>query len=117
MSHLHETLQLEPDNLELLIFTASVQAANENQHIRDGLEARVLAEKAGNLTGGHQPSALDTLAMACAESGQFDQAMQIRQQAVKLIMATGQKDDLAPMQQRLQLYESHQPWRESFNNN
>ena len=52
--------------------------------------------------------------MACAEVGNFDQAQQLQQQAVSLIEAAGQKEDAAAMQQRLELYKSHQPWRESF---
>ena len=55
------------------------------------------------------------LAMACAETGQFDEAVQIQQHAVKLIEANGPKEDIAAMQNRLELYQKHQPWRESFN--
>jgi cytochrome c-type biogenesis protein CcmH/NrfG len=94
-----------------------VLAADENPRVRDGAEARVLADKAVKLTSGQQPAALDALAMACAETGQFDEAVQIQQQAVKLMEATGPKDDVAVMQQRLQLYQTHQPWRESFKKN
>jgi hypothetical protein len=55
--------------------------------------------------------------MACAETGRFDEAVQIQQQAVKLMAATGSKADVAVMQKRLQLYQQHQPWRESFKKN
>jgi uncharacterized protein YcsI (UPF0317 family) len=58
--------------------------------------------------------ALDTLAMAYAETGRFGEAVQTEQQAVNLAGAAGQKDDAAAMQQRLELYQKHQPWRESF---
>jgi Flp pilus assembly protein TadD len=113
LPHLHKALQLAPNNLELLIFTICVRAANENPQIRDGKEALMLATKTVKLTGG-QPGALDALAMACAETGQFDQAVQIQQLAVKLIAVTGTKDDVALLQRRLQSYQAHQPWRESF---
>jgi hypothetical protein len=38
----------------------------------------------------------------------------MQQQAVKLAESAGQTDDAVLMQQRLQLYKNHQPWRESF---
>jgi tetratricopeptide (TPR) repeat protein len=114
MAHLHAALQLDPNNLEILLLTAGVQAADEDPQVRDGAEARSVAEKLVQLTGGQQPAALDALAMACAENGQFDEAVQIQQRAVKLIEATGPKEDIAAMQNRLELYQKRQPWRESF---
>jgi Flp pilus assembly protein TadD len=114
VAQFHAALQLEPDNLEMLLFTVNVRAADEDTHVRDGAEARTIAEKLVQLTGGQQPAALDALAMACAENGQFDEAVQIQQRAVKLIEATGPKEDIAAMQNRLELYQKHQPWRESF---
>jgi tetratricopeptide (TPR) repeat protein len=112
--HLQAGLKLEPDNPKMLIFTANVLAADENPQVRNGTEARVLAENAIKLTGGQQFAVLDVLSMAWAEIGQFDEALQIQQHAIQLAEAAGQKDDLALMQQRLQLYLARQPWRESF---
>jgi tetratricopeptide (TPR) repeat protein len=117
MPHFHEALRIEPDNLQMLIYLARVLAADENPQIRNGAEALVLATKASQLAGQAQPVALDTLAMAYAETGRFDQAAQTGQEAVNLARAAGQKDDAAIMQQRLELYQRHQPWRESFRNN
>jgi Flp pilus assembly protein TadD len=112
-----EALKLDPADGQTLVFTASVLAADENPRVRDGAEACVLADKAVRLTHGQQPAALDVQAMACAETGRFDEAVQIQQQAVKLMAATGSKADVAVMQKRLQLYQQHQPWRESFKKN
>ena len=117
VKQLREALQLAPENLEMLIFAASVLAADNNSQVRDGAAAHVLAEKAVKLTGGQQPAALDVLAMACAEAGQFDEAMQFQLQAIKLSEAAGQKEDVALMQGRMQVYQQHQPWRESFKKN
>jgi Tfp pilus assembly protein PilF len=114
VAQLHAALQLDPNNLEILLFTANVRAADEDTHVRDGAEARIVAEKLVQLTGGQQPAALEALAMACAENGRFDEAVQIQQRAVKLIEATGPKENIAAMQYRLELYQKHQPWRESF---
>ncbi len=114
MTHLQAALQRDPYNLKMLLLTVNVLAADENPQARNGAEARILAEKLVNLTGGQQPAALDALAMAGAENGQFDEAVQIQQQAVKLIEANGSKEDIAAMQNRLEYYQKHQPWRESF---
>ena len=114
VAHLHEALQLEPNNLDVLLLTANVRAADENPQVRDGGDAHVLAERLVKLTGGQQPAALDALAMAEAELGRFDEAVKIQQEAVKLIEATGPKEDVTAMQNRLELYQKRQPWRESF---
>ena len=114
LPHLHEALNLAPDNFQMLIYVARVLAADETPQIRNGTEACALAGRASQLAGGAQPVALDTLAMAYAEAGRFDEAVQTQELAVKFAAAAGQKDDAAPMQQRLQLYKNHQPWRESF---
>jgi tetratricopeptide (TPR) repeat protein len=114
MPHFHEALGIEPDNLQMLTYLARVLAADENPQIRNGAEALVLAIRASQLAGQAQPVALDTLAMAYAETGSFGEAVQTEQQAVNLARAAGQTDDAAVMQQRLGLYQKHQPWRESF---
>jgi tetratricopeptide (TPR) repeat protein len=117
MPHFHEALRIEPDNLPMLTYVARVLAADENLQIRNGAEALVLATRASQLAGRAQPVALDTLAMAYAETGRFDEAVQTGQEAVNLARAASQKDDAAIMQQRLELYQKHQPWRESFRKN
>jgi protein O-mannosyl-transferase len=114
MTHLQAALQLDPDNLDILLLTVNVRAADQDPQARDGRDAKVLAEGLVKLTGGQQPAALDALAMSDAENGHFEEAIQIQQQAVKLIKATGPKEDVAAMQNRLELYQKHQPWRESF---
>jgi tetratricopeptide (TPR) repeat protein len=114
---LHKALNLDPDDGQILVFTASVLASDTNSTIRDGSQARLLAEKAVKLTKGRQAAALDALAMADAETGQFEEAVQIQEQAVKLMETLGSKDDLSIIQKRLQLYRTRQPWRESFKKN
>jgi Tfp pilus assembly protein PilF len=114
---LRKALELDPNNPEMLIYTASVLAADKNQKVRNGADARALAEKAVKLTNGQQPAAFDAAAMSNAESGRFGAAALFQMQAIKLAEAMGQDDDLAVMQQRLQLYQKNQPCRESFKAN
>ncbi len=57
---------------------------------------------------------LDTLALACAENGRFEEAAQLGRQAVAAALAGGDKEDAAAMQLRLELYQKQQPARISF---
>ena len=114
MPQFQAALQMEPNNYSMLIFVARVLASDENPAGRNGAEAVALADRVNQSTSQPQPVALDTLAMACADTGEFDLAQQLQQQAVGLVAASGQKEDFAAMQQRLELYKNHQPWRESF---
>ena len=109
----HEALRIDPDNFQILAYTAHVLAADENPQIRDGKAALVLAAKANALTGGAQPFVLDALGMACAETGDFTNALDVTQKALDLATAARMKN-LEGIQQRLRLYKNHQPWRESF---
>jgi tetratricopeptide (TPR) repeat protein len=106
-------LRLDPDNFQILAYTAHVLAAHENPQIRNGKTALVLAARANALTGSAQPFVLDALGMACAETGDFTNALEVTQRAFDLATAAKMKK-LEPLQQRLQLYRNHQPWRESF---
>jgi len=106
-------LRIDPDNFQILAYTARVLAADENPQIRDGRTALVLAVKAKVLTGEAQPYVLAVLGMACAETGDFTNALEVTQRALDLARAAQMKK-LEPLQQQLQLYKNHQPWRESF---
>ena len=108
-----QALRLDPDNYQILASVAHVLAADENPAGRDGQAALALALKANTLTGGNQPFVLDVLGMACAEVGRFDEAQPAVQRAIDLARAAQMKK-LEPLQERLRLYQNHQPWRESF---
>jgi protein O-mannosyl-transferase len=108
-----EALIRDPDDYQILAYTAHVLAAIENPQIRDGKTALFLAATANGLTGGTQPFVLDALGMACAETGDFTNATLVTQKALDLAVAAKMKK-LEPIQQRLELYKNHQPWRESF---
>ena len=114
LPQLFAALQIEPHNLQFLIFTARVLASDENPQGRDGTNAIALADLACKLTDETQPVALDTLAMASAELNQFVEAQKIQQRAIELVGKNGDREDLDVMQRRLKLYENQKPWRESF---
>jgi len=109
-----EALRLEPGNFGMLIFIARVLASDQNPRARDGAEALALAQRAAQLAGGPQPVVLDTLAMACAETGHFDVATNLAQQAIATALARGNQADAAAMRERLELYQKQQPARISY---
>jgi len=113
MGQFHEALRIDPDNFKILAYTAHVLASDDNPQIRDGKAALLLAAKANALTGGAQPFVLDAVGMACAETGDFTDALDVTQKALDLGKARKMKN-LDGIQQRLQLYKNRQPWRESF---
>jgi protein O-mannosyl-transferase len=114
LPELFAALQIEPDNLQFLLFTARVLASDENPQGRNGEQALGVASRANQLAGSPQPVMLDTIAMALAELNHFDEAKKIQQQAVELVKTSNDREDLDLMQQRLKLYENQKPWRESF---
>jgi len=108
-----EALRLAPNNAEILSQTALVLAADPDSTIRNGPTAVILATKANVLNSGQQPSTLDILGMAYAECGDFTNAQTAVEQAYALAKAANMKN-LEPLQRRLQLYQNHQPWRQSL---
>ena len=113
LAQLREALRLDPENFQILAYAARVLAAGENPKTRDGQTALLYAVKAKMLTGGTQAAVLDALGMACAEAGRFDDAQEAMRRALALTN-TASANDLAEFRRRLELYQNHQPWRESF---
>jgi tetratricopeptide (TPR) repeat protein len=107
------TLRIDSNNIQILAYTAYVLAAIDNPEVRNGQTALVLAVKAKLLAGDSKPEVLDVLGMACAETGDFTNALEATQRAYDLAKAA-KMNNLEPLQQRLERYKNHQPWRESF---
>jgi len=104
---------LDPDNFQVLAIAAHYFAADENAAGRDGQAALALAVKADDLSDHSQPMVLDILAMAYAASGDFTNAQACARKALDLAN-TLQMGKIEPLRQRLELYNNHRPWRESF---
>jgi protein O-mannosyl-transferase len=113
VAEFREALRIAPDNPEILTFVSELLSTSVDSEARDGPVAIAFALRANDLTGHAQASVFDVLGMAYAETGRFDEAQQAVQKAMDLAVAT-KMDNLQSMQQRLELYKIHQPWRESF---
>ena len=105
----NETLRLQPDHLEALNQTAWVLSTSVEPQLRNGKRAVEYAQRAATLSGGRDPEILDTLAAAYAEQGNFDQAVQAAEAAMRLL-SPGRAGGIA---NRLALYKAHQPHRQS----
>jgi protein O-mannosyl-transferase len=112
IKHFQMALRCDPEDVESLTYLARVLASDSHGANGDGAEAVALAEKANALTRSNEPFVLDTLAMAYADVGRFTNAQQTIRQAIEKGRGSGQNEDATQMQQRLELYEAGQPYRE-----
>lgn len=112
ISQLEEAVRLAPDWPLALNNLAWMRATERDSRLRNGSEAARLAMQAVTLTGKRDPSTLDTLAAAYAESGQFDLAAQTAQVALQTARAGNETNLAMEIQRRLRLYQTRQPYRE-----
>jgi tetratricopeptide (TPR) repeat protein len=90
---------------------AWARATHPDAKHRDGAKAVRFAATASKLTKESNPTYLDTLAAAYAESGMFDEAIKYQKRAIDLAA----KDAKAELQARLALYEAKNPYRQPAN--
>jgi len=103
-----EGLRGDPNHLEMLNNLAWLLATCPEREIRNGNEAIRLAERASRLTAGENPSVMDTLAAAQAETGDFAAAIRTIQRAITLAESSGRLDLLDGLRSRLTRYQAGQ---------
>jgi tetratricopeptide (TPR) repeat protein len=103
----------KPDFPAALNQLAWILATDPDPKLRSGSEAVRLAKQACELTQNQQAAFLTTLSAACAENGQFPDAMAAAGQALNLARATGQKNIADQNGELLKLYQTGKPYRES----
>ncbi len=113
VGELRAAWNVAPDDYQILTSSAHYLAANVNPAGRDGKMAVALAARANALSGNSQPMVFDILGMALAETGDFTNAIVCAQNALTLATAA-RLANTGQIQQRLELYQKNQPWRESF---
>jgi tetratricopeptide (TPR) repeat protein len=102
--------QKSPRDESVLNAVAWFKATCPDGSFRNGKEALTDATKACELTKWQDGEMVDTLAAACAEMGDFKQAVKYQMQALGL--RPRRPDSLKGMQRRLRLFQAHQPFRE-----
>lgn len=103
-----KALQLDPNDESTYNKLAWIYATSPNAAIRNGDKAVALATKACELTGFQKAEALDTLAAAYAEQGNFEKAMDYQHRAIEL----ASPHTVGELQNRLQLYTRGHKYRD-----
>jgi tetratricopeptide (TPR) repeat protein len=112
LAHWRDGLQLQPNDPPALRRVAWVLATSPDAAIRDGAEAVAFAVRALELSGEKDAQALDTLAAAYAEKGQFADAALTARRAQARAAQENQPALARDIGVRIALYESGQPFRD-----
>lgn len=106
---LGEALQHHPDHPGLNNTLARLLATCSDPDVRDGVRSLALARKALAVEG--SPDHAETVAMAMAEIGQFEEAIKWQRRLVNQAAANGDQGSLQRLVTRLRLYENRRPLR------
>ena len=106
---LEEGLLAFPDHVGFIDALARVLAASPDDAVRDSVRALDLAKQA--VTVRRRTETLETLAMAQAAMGNYDEAATIQQTVIEQTQAANHAAYLAHLRTNLRRYEQHQPSR------
>jgi len=101
--------RLSPKDYDALVSLAWFQATCPEDSLRNGKEALEKSLRACELSGWRSGGAADTLAAAYAETGDFDRAVKYQMQAIGMSGVYG--PTRKKLQERLELYRQHKPYR------
>ena len=107
-----KALAINNETPQTLYNLSWIYATSEKSRYRNGIKAVKLAEKLCILTGRQQPLALDALAAAYAETGNYGKAAGIAQKALHLARQMGPKELANELEKRLRLYQLGKPYRQ-----
>jgi tetratricopeptide (TPR) repeat protein len=118
VDELRKELELAPESPKALTALARLLSSDYNPLVRDGVAAVAIAERLTEVAR-DDPDALDAIAMAYAEFGDFDRALEYQAKAVHLLRTSGRREQarLRDYMARMQLYRAGTPYRpkRSFN--
>ena len=107
-------LKLNPELTASANNLAWLLATSDDDRLRDGQRAVQFAQQICSSEQRRTPGNLDTLAAAYAEAGQFEHAVRAANQAIELATQEGKQGLATRIRQRLALYKSGKPFRESL---
>ena len=107
-------LRMKPKWPKALNALARILATSSDEELRDSEEAIRLAVQACQLTEIENPVYLDTLAMAYAASGRFEEALETAHRALDLAGETARDDLAKQIRIRISLYEQNKPFRQGL---
>jgi len=112
LEHFRTAIQIDPKSAAATARLAWVLATDKDASIRNGQEALRLAEEACRLTKTNDVQAVNALAAAYAEVGQFDLAVRTAEQALEQATSKGQTAFVPLIETLRGLYRKQQPFRE-----
>ena len=112
VGHYEEALRSKPDYAEAENNLAWLLATLAPADGGDPARAVALAERACKLTNNRVAGCLDTLAVAYAAVGRFNDATAAAQKAIGLARSAGQTRMASEIETRLELYRARRPYRE-----
>jgi tetratricopeptide (TPR) repeat protein len=107
IGHYEATLAATPDDAATLNNLALIYATATNQEVRSSKMAVLLATRACDATSGQNARYLDTMARACADDGDFFQAIAWEDKAVRRAAQLGDHELLREFQPRFNLFVQH----------
>ena len=108
--HWQQTIQLDPNQVGVLNNLAWLLAATDDEQLKNSEKAIEYAQRACKLTDYNQPEILDTLGVAYAAAGKFDDATQTAEKAIGLAREAKQAELAASIEERLKLYKLKLPY-------
>jgi len=112
IASLERGLRAVPDDVNLLARLAWVLATVPDDTLRDGPRAVELASRAETLSGGKSILAVEALAAAHAETGDFAAATRLIESLLAASPAALSSETLERLQAAYDAYAAHRPWRE-----
>lgn len=109
-----KALSFAPNMTQALYNLSWTLASCENEKLRNGKEAVRLAEKLCKITKNNEPLALDALAAAYAETGNFDSAISVAKNALKIALQQGPEELALGLKVRFKLYQEKRPYRQGL---
>jgi Flp pilus assembly protein TadD len=112
IQHYERSLAIDGKAPAAHVNLAWILATCPDASARDGHRAIKLAQRAGGLSHGKEPLVFDALAAAYAESGQFPQALENGERALKLAIDLEIEVLADAIRERLKLYKAGAPFRD-----
>lgn len=108
ISDFKNVIRLDPSNYLIHDYLARLLSSAPEDELRDGTQAVESAKMSLKLSNGRHVEAIDTLAAAYAEIGDFDNAIKYQEEAIKKTTSPTVKKKYSA---RLRLYQQEKPYR------
>ena len=108
----YKVIEYDAENLKALNFLAWIQATSRNGQLRKPQEALKLAQRAAKAADYKTAEVLDTLAVAYAATGDFEQAVTEADKAIALAESAGEAALAQRIARRRGLFKNGQPYNE-----